>query len=86
MYFAAAKYTSSHVNFQFLSIVGIAMSFPWRSFSGATLSFDVLRSECISSWKKNQTNIPKNVFRLVHLKIKIIYKALDKTYWFCNML
>lgn len=53
MYFAAAKYTSSHVNCQFLSIVGIAMSFPWRNFSEATLSFDVLRSECISSWKKN---------------------------------
>lgn len=25
MYFAVAKYTSSHVNFQFLSIVGIAL-------------------------------------------------------------
>lgn len=84
MYLAAAKYTSSHVNYQFLSIVGITSFFPWRNFSEATLSFDVLGSECIFSWKK-QTNIPKNVFRLVHFKIKIICKALDKTYWFCNV-
>lgn len=54
MYFAAAKYTSSHVNCQVFSIVGIAMLFPWRNFSEATLSFDVLRSECISSWKKTK--------------------------------
>jgi len=61
---AAAKYTSSLVNYHFLSIVGITRSFPWRNFSEATLSFDVLGSECISSCKK--TNIPTNVFRLVH--------------------
>lgn len=84
MYFAAAEYTSSRVNYQFFSIVGIITSFPWRSFSETTLSIDVLGPKCISSWKK-QTNIPKNVFRHVHFKIKIICKALGRTYWFCNV-
>lgn len=84
MYFAAAKYTSSHVNYQFISIfVELLVFFPGET-SVKLLYLLVYLDLSVSPAGKNKQTFQRVCSDLCILKSKSYAKLWIK-YWFCNV-